>query len=224
MGRETPMSHRIRCGSACRASSVALLLAAAALFLLSVNFAEAVVPKLNQDGLTYCVDNGDGEGSVRFPHPNKNVCCWREKGAGKGETMEFCIECDSSWKNCKNVSAAHRPGPSTGAVSNKRAPLGSNTGSGNRRVCCKLRGHYGRRPQYQQTSRAVCLQQRGVPVGAKFCNKKAAPQPARICCRTRRSHALMPPQQCRARRGRQVSLNFCRETERPESRRQRRSR
>jgi hypothetical protein len=214
------MSHRIMCGPACRASFVVLLLTCVAFLLFPASL--SAKPRANEDGRTYCAMK-DSEGAGEWKDDGSHRCCfWEDQG--NGESLRLCLECDENWKNCKEVLGARRPGQSTGAVSNKRSPLGGNSGSGHGRVCCKLRGHYGARTQYRLTSRSVCLRGRGVPVGAKFCSNKVTPQPARICCRTGRSHALMPPQQCRARRGSQVSLKLCRKTERPDDRRQRRSR
>lgn len=180
-------------------------------------------PKRNQNGIEYCLMKNDDKGGAAYIDRKigPNACCYYEHQHGRVWAI-VCIKCDKNWKNCKEDLAARRPDLSTGTGSSTRAPIGSNSGSGNRRVCCKLRGHYGERTQYRLTSRSVCLGRRGVPVGGKFCSKKSTPQPARICCRIRRSHALMSPQQCRARRGRQVSPKLCRKTGRPEYRRQRR--
>jgi len=208
-----------------KASSVARCAAMLIIGILAFSAVSAQAkPKRNQNGIEYCLMKNDDKGGAAYIDRSigPNTCCYYEHQHRRVWAI-ICIKCDKNWKNCKEDLAA-RPNLPTGAGSSTRAPISDNTGAGNRRVCCKLRGHYGGRTQYRLTSRSVCLRRRGVPVHRKFCSKKSTPQHTRICCRTRRSHALMSPQQCRARRGRQVSLKLCRTTGGPQYRRQRRSR
>jgi hypothetical protein len=68
---------------------------------LSHGTALAAAPEPDEDGEYFCnINDNDGDDSVVIG-PNK--CCYEEIVNGD-DLLTVCIQCDTDWKNCKEVS------------------------------------------------------------------------------------------------------------------------
>ncbi|MCG6904292.1 MAG: hypothetical protein LJE68_16590 [Rhodobacter sp.] len=78
-----------------------LAVALPALLGLGVAPADAKPPKPGEDGQYFCIteDMGDDDDDV-VVGPNK--CCYEER-VNDGDLLTVCIQCDTDWKNCKEV-------------------------------------------------------------------------------------------------------------------------
>lgn len=70
------------------------------LFVFCVGTAHAAAPSPDEDGQYFCkIHDNSGDDSVVIG-PNK--CCYEEIVNGD-DLLTVCIQCDSDWKNCKEV-------------------------------------------------------------------------------------------------------------------------
>jgi hypothetical protein len=92
----------MRKSSSLWARSECLCLAVVLIGFLDVtpSVAFAAAPRPDEDGLDYCVFNDAGSPDEPVVGPNK--CCYEESANGD-DTLTVCIQCDSDWKNCKEV-------------------------------------------------------------------------------------------------------------------------
>lgn len=82
-------------------------------------------PRPQDNGREYCITNNDDPENV-VTYGRGNSCCYWE-GAGDGEFLQVCLECDKNWKNCKETLGSRvnqAPRPNTSGEVGTEAPSG----------------------------------------------------------------------------------------------------